>query len=140
MTESAHRFLRTIADSLSPGRAAVLYLFPPLRRGSVECGVAVVAGEVPVHAAAAGDGAATQGDVVALQRHPVFVARYALVLKGPERGTWDYEILHEADAPLETLEAVVQGVLARYAESGEPERLSGDDLAALVNQPWWSAA
>ena len=139
MTESAHRFLRAIADSLAPARAAMLYLFPPLRRGSVECGVAVVAGEVQVHVAAASDGGA-QGETVAMQRHPVYVARYALVLKGPERGKWDYEIVHEADAPLEALEAVVQGVLARYAESGEPERLSGDDLAAIVNRPWWSAA
>jgi hypothetical protein len=135
MRESTHRFLCAIAESLAPDRVATLYLFPPLRRGPVECGVAVLAGK-PVPEEGASE-ARSEAAVAVLQRHPVYVARYSLILKGGQRGKWECEIAHEADAPLDTVEAVVWGVLARYAESGEPERFSGERLMEMISRPWW---
>lgn len=46
MTDTRERFLREIADRLPPERIEEVHLFPPLRQGGVESGVAVVAAEV----------------------------------------------------------------------------------------------
>ena len=48
MTDTRERFLREIADRLPPERIEEVHLFPPLRQGGVESGVAVVAAEVEV--------------------------------------------------------------------------------------------
>lgn len=70
MTETQERFLRAIATRVPPDRVAELHLFPSLRQGPIESGVAViaVAPEEPhggaaaaaPHADDAGDGG--QGD------------------------------------------------------------------------------
>jgi hypothetical protein len=46
MTDARERFLREIADRLPPERIEEVHLFPPLRQGGVESGVAVVAADV----------------------------------------------------------------------------------------------
>jgi hypothetical protein len=89
-------------------RIAEIHLFPPIRQGPIETGVAVIA--------------ATPEDATQA-RHVVFSARYRWTRKGPDRGRWTHEVVAEADAPLITVEAVVAGVKARANEAAEPERL-----------------
>ena len=122
MTDTELRFLRAIADRIDPERIAELHLFPPMKQGGTETGVAVVAAETVIASAVADD------------RHPVvvFSAHYRLVLKGPDRGKWEAEITEEADAPLVTVDEVVRGVQRRGGEEAEPERLSGDRLREIL--------
>ena len=49
MTETQQRFLRAIAERVPMGQVVELHLFPPIRQGGVETGVAVVA-EAPKRA------------------------------------------------------------------------------------------
>jgi hypothetical protein len=65
-------------------------------------------------------------------RHVVYSARYRWTRKGPERGKWECEVVAEADAPLLTVEAVVQGVRQRANEPVEPEKLEGDAVRAML--------
>ena len=69
------------------------------------------------------------------ERLVVFSARYRLTLKGPERGRWEVEVIEEADAPLVTVDAVVRGMQRRIGEGAEPERLTAEQLHALLDDP-----
>ncbi|MEK7239064.1 MAG: hypothetical protein AAB224_00620 [Gemmatimonadota bacterium] len=70
-------------------------------------------------------------------RHVVFTAGYRLTRKGPDRGKWSFELAATADAPLATVDMVVRGVMHRSRDLTESERLSGDQLRALLAQPAW---
>ncbi len=74
------------------------------------------------------------------KRYAVLAARYRLTLKGPERGKWDFEITHEADAPLDTVERVARGVARRAGDAGDPESFSAPQLRSTLAQPWWNSA
>jgi hypothetical protein len=126
MSETRGRFLRAIADELPADRVAELHLFPTLRQGGVESGVAVIAAVPEV-----GDGDPTSAMTL---RHTILTARYRLALKGPERGKWEFSLVAEADAPLVTVDAVVRGVQKRAGDVGEPERLSGDAMRLLADE------
>lgn len=163
MTETQHRFLKAIADRVVSGRIAEVRLFPTLRAGQVDSGVAVVAVEdlaAPVDAtpavAAAGEGPAGVEDPALpageagssgaggdaggdLSRLSILTARFRLTVKGPDRGKWEFEVVHDADAPVETIDSVVRGVASRSGEDGEPERLSGEELQRVLSEPWWTA-
>ena len=110
------RFLREIAAKIPPERVSELHLFPPMRQGGIETGVAVVA-------------VATEGDS---PKHTVYTATYRLQLKGPDRGKWESALKEEADAPLLTVDAVVRGVQRRAGEDAEIERLTAEDLIAFA--------
>jgi hypothetical protein len=45
MTETQERFLKAIAGRVPLERVAEIYLFPPIRQGGVEAGLAVIAAE-----------------------------------------------------------------------------------------------
>ena len=47
MTETQERFLRTILSRVEAETVVELHLFPPIRRGTLETGVAVIATELP---------------------------------------------------------------------------------------------
>ena len=117
-SDARERLLLAIADAVAPERLAEVHLFPPMRRGPLETGVAVVAAE-PL--------------VAGRERHVVFTARYRWTRKGPERGKWECEVVAEADAPLVTVEAVVRGVQQRLGDEVQPERVSGDDARARIS-------
>lgn len=68
-------------------------------------------------------------------RHVVYTARYRHTVKGTDRGRWVVEVVAEADAPLITVEQVVRGVVRRSGDAFQPERISGDQLRALVRAP-----
>ena len=67
----------------------------------------------------------------------VFTARYRLTRKGPDRGKWLFECGATADAPLATVDAVARGVTQRSKDLTETERLSGDQLRALLQDSAW---
>lgn len=114
--------------------------------------------EVAVDASVADDGAAVEGgetialgDILALpspvvavpptregrERLAILCARYRLVVKGPDRGKWELEIVHQADAPLATLDRVIAGVVRRSGEETEPERLTAAALRERLDAPPW---
>ncbi|MGQ0650540.1 MAG: hypothetical protein ACT4P7_23620 [Gemmatimonadaceae bacterium] len=70
-------------------------------------------------------------------RLAILCARYKLVFKGSERGRWDLEIMHQADAPLDTLDRVIAGVMRRSGETGEPERFTRESLRESLDAPAW---
>ena len=114
--DARERFLLAIAERVNPDRLAEIHFFPPIRQGTLETGVAVVAATAEPPS----------------ERHVVYTARYRWTRKGPERGRWESEVVAEADAPLVTVEAVVNGVRDRSNEVAEPERIGGDVARALI--------
>lgn len=71
-----------------------------------------------------------------VHRHTVYTARYRLVLKGPDRGKWEADVVDEADAPLITVEMVVRGVQRRAGEDSEILRYSGRQIARALRMEW----
>ena len=69
-------------------------------------------------------------------RHTVYTARYRLVLKGPERGTWEADVVDEADAPLITVEMVVRGVQRRAGEATAILRYTDRQIARALRMEW----
>jgi hypothetical protein len=214
VTETQHRFLKAIAERIPEDRIVEVRLFPAIRQGGVESGVAIVATETVEEPADAGPAAesstedggtrapdvdesaeeavgdddadpdveatddepaesdvedvivvaeaarvvelAPEGaaelavhvttsviapDVVASshrRRYEVHSARYRLVLKGPDRGKWEFDLVHQADAPLDTVERVVRGVAHRAGEQGEAETFTSAELRTALAQPWWN--
>ena len=160
MTETQQRFLKEIADRVSSGRVEELRLYPTLRVGPIESGVAIVAlgqlvdvtvpaEEVEVQGHE-GAGAAPDvevqdpvdapvGQVNDLPRLSIHTAHFRHTVKGPDRGKWEFSMVHDADAPIETVESVVRGVARRAGEDGEPELLSANDFQRALTEPWWTA-
>lgn len=171
MTESQQRFLKEISERVTTGRIAEVRLFPTLRTGPVDSGVAIVAVEdlvpvaveraEPIDAAVAVEVAeATESapgtspevelvepeqlaDAVVgtedVSRLSILTARFRHTVKGPDRGKWEFEMVHDADAPQATIENVVRGVASRAGEDGEPDLLTADDLQHALTEPWWTA-
>jgi len=126
--DGGRRLLRAIAERIAPERVEEVYLFPPMRQGGRETGVAVVAVRRD-----AVDGEPTRD----VERLTVYRASYRLTLKGPERGAWEVGITEDADAPSLSVDAVVRGVHERAGGEDEPERLTGEAFrAALAEEPW----
>ena len=115
--EARTRFLREIAARVPATKVTELYLFPPMRQGGIETGVAVIA---------------LAGDDDSSTRQTVYTATYRLTLKCPDRGKWEATLQAEADAPLLTVGAVVQGVQRRSGDELEPERLTAADLTGFA--------
>ena len=160
--ETRARFLAAIAAQLPADRIVEAHLFPAIRQGGMESGVAVLAvertEESPADAPVAEpvgspesvesgetspeeDGVvsetaaelgATSPATTVARRYTVFSARYRHTLKGPERGKWEVGVTEEADAPLLTVDAVVRGVQRRSGDADEIVRLSGEEVRALL--------
>ena len=112
--------MRSIATEIPAETVSEVRLFPAIRQGLVETGVAVIAAHPDTNADVTPD------------RHTVYTARYRLALKGAERGKWEFEIRADADAPLPTVDAVVDGVMRRAGESFEPERISASAFWTIL--------
>lgn len=113
------RFFAAIAEKVSRDAIAETHLFQPIKQGATESRVAVVAVSETL-------------ETNAERRLAVYTARYRLTLKGPDRGKWDFNIQAEADAPLLSIDKVVQGVQRRSGDAEGPEKLSGDEFRALL--------
>ncbi len=72
-----------------------------------------------------------------IQRYAILTASYRLTIKGPDRGKWDVDMTHEADAPLATVERVARGVSKRSGDGSEPEHFSGESLRQALDAPAW---
>ncbi len=148
VSEVAERFLRAILQRLPLSRIEEVHLFSPLRQGTVETGIAVVAArpadvvplEPPLPLEPAESVAPSEpvepASVPPVRRHEVHTARYRLVIKGPERGRWEEDLVAEADAPLITVETVVRGVQRRAGEATETIRYSAAQVARALRLPF----
>ena len=129
--DSRTRFLREIGSRLPAARVTEVHLFPAIRQGGVETGAAVVAVapvlEREIVPNAEHEDAPPAVDMRA-EKHTVYTATYRLVVKGPERGKWESAVNAEAEAPLQMVGKVVEGVQRRLGDDGEPERISGAEL------------
>ena len=123
ISETSQKFLRAVAGTLPADRVVEVHLFPARRQGHAETGVAVLAVAPP-------EGAAEE-------RHAVYTARYRLLIKGPDRGRWEFDCKPEADAPLVTVETVVRGAMERAGDVGEPERLDSAAWRAALDDAAW---
>jgi hypothetical protein len=121
--ETEERFVRAIAEHVPMDRVAEAYLFPPLRQGAIESGVAVVAVTDPVTDQESGGA-----------RHIVYTATYRHTRKGPDRGSWSVDVVAQADAPLDAVAAAVRGVHRRAGDGdgAEADRISGSQFRALL--------
>ena len=195
MTETQQRFLRAIAERVPAEQVVEVHLFPAIRQGGVETGVAVVAEDprtrapVAVPATVEANGTAevvsaqhgeTELQTVAaavdvagvdashvevveldvaepdvseveavaveqdderngaeppLSRFTIHTARYRLTLKGVDRGKWEVDVVAEADAPLDAVEAVVRGVQRRSGEGADPDRLTTEAFREALDAP-----
>jgi hypothetical protein len=194
MTETQQRFLRAIAERVPKAQVVEVHLFPPIRQGGVETGVAVVAedpraaapvvvdsvehAEVvepieaaesietpepietveplePVETMDVPEPVETVEPVIAMEdrvadgsngtngeahqpspsRLTIYTARYRLTLKGVDRGKWEVDVVAEADAPLDAVDAVVRGVQRRAGEGAEPDRLTSDAFREALDAP-----
>jgi hypothetical protein len=151
--ETTERFLRDIADRIGLHSVDEIRLFPPIRQGGVETGVAVVAAlplppepadlhipDEPPQALSESAGEEflpieDEDREIIVHRHTVFTARYRHTLKGPDRGKWEVDVQAEADAPLVTVDQVVRGVMKRAGEPFEPERISASEFKTIVESP-----
>jgi hypothetical protein len=70
-----------------------------------------------------------------IERHTVYTARYRFVIKGPDRGRWEADVVEEADAPLVTVETVVRGVQRRAGEDTDIVRYNAHQLARALRLP-----
>lgn len=163
MTETQQRFLKAIAERVTGGNIAEVRLYPTVRVGPIESGVAIVATTEPVVVVdATADGGRETGDNAAesstvlgsvevatenvtepdtrRDRLSILTAHFRHTVKGPDRGKWEFTMVHDADAPIETVERVVRGVARRAGEDGEPELLSGTDFQRALTEPWWTSS
>ena len=123
MNETTERFLREIAERVGSDRVTEIHLFPAVKQGNFESGVAVVATHPET--------TTPEG----VERHVVYTARYRNTIKGVDRGKWEMDVTAEADAPLITVDEVVRGVARRSGDETPAERISGDQLRTLVPPP-----
>jgi hypothetical protein len=126
--DTRERFLGAIAERVNRDAIAEAHLFQPIKQGGIESGVAVVAVSEPkAHIPQPAESREPRAESLV-----VYTARYRLTLKGPDRGKWDFAIQAEADAPLVTVDKVVQGVQRRVGDAEGPVRITGDDFRALL--------
>jgi hypothetical protein len=156
--ETRAKFLAAIAAKVGADRVEEAHVFPAIKQGGTENGVAVVAvraldlanpSVTPPHgdplaaeivgsdAEATFDAPHEDAPIEADDPRPaprliVYSAKYRLTLKGPERGKWEFSMQAEADAPLVTVETVVRGVQKRSGDVDDPEKLSGDEFRAVL--------
>jgi len=138
MTETQQRFLKAIAERVTTAGVAELRLYPTVRVGPIESGVAIIA-MADGGSRMADEPVANVGPGPVHDRLSIHTAHFRMTVKGPDRGKWEFAMVHDADAPIETVESVVRGVARRAGEDGEPELLSGDDFQRAIVEPWWTA-
>lgn len=130
INETRERFLRAILERIPLERVVEVHLFPGIRQGQVETGVAVIA----VTPAVVADTPAPELDLresgAPVERTEVHTATYRWTRKGPERGKWVVDVIAQADAPLATVETVVRGVQVRAGEALDAHRISAAELQA----------
>jgi len=132
-SETTERFLREIAARIDPETIVEVHLFPAIRQGPMESGVAVIAADRPVAIVAEpADSIELEPVAESHSRLTIFRADYRHTVKGPDRGKWEIEVIPEADAPLETVDLVVRGVQKRVGEAIDADRMSGEQFRSAL--------
>jgi hypothetical protein len=152
LIETTERFLKDIAERIGLHSVDEVRLFPPLRQGGIETGVAVIAAtplgpeklphvdpHEPPEALVESTGEEylpieEEDREIVVHRHTVFTARYRHTIKGMDRGKWEVDVQAEADAPLVTIDQVVKGVMKRAGEPFEPEKISASAFRSIVEE------
>lgn len=131
INETRERFLRAILERIPLERIVEVHVFPGIRQGQMETGVAVIA----VTPALVADAPPPEFDLPesggAVERTEVHTATYRWTRKGPDRGKWVVDVIAQADAPLATVETVVRGVQVRAGEALDAHRISAAELQEL---------
>ena len=130
--ETRQRFLVAIARQIPVDRIAEVHVFPAIRQGGIESGVAVIAVERLADLPLADEPEVVLDVDAPPSRYIVYSARYRHTLKGIDRGKWEVSVVEEADAPLITVDAVVRGVQRRSGDADDIVRLSRDEVRAAV--------
>lgn len=120
INETRERFLISIGERVAATRLVEAFFFPAIRQGPLETGVAVIA---------------ATADASDPARAEVYTATYCWTRKGVERGKWTVDVIAVAHAPLATVETVVRGVQERSGEGIDAERMSGDEMRAVLPAP-----
>lgn len=121
------------SSSEASGSASAASDSAPEASAALEADAPVGASEGAPAAGPSGVAAFPEGARIS-SRHVVYSARYRWTRKGPDRGKWECEVVAEADAPLLTVEAVVQGVQHRSSEPLEVQKIDGDTVRAMIAQ------
>lgn len=128
INETRERFLKAILEQIPLERVVEVHLFPAIRQGQMETGVAVIA-VTPLWSA---DAPAPELDLADIEppaeRAEVHTATYVWTRKGPDRGKWVVDVIAQADAPLATVETVVRGVQVRSGEALDAHRVTAAEL------------
>ena len=161
LSESRERFLQDVLARIPLERLVEVHLFPAIRQGQLETGVAVVAAlREPLAKVDDAQAPVVDADTPVIDAHApvvdahapvvdahapavvddrlvVYSAWYRHTRKGVDRGKWEVDVTLEADAPFATVDAVVRGVQERAGEAIDPQRLTHADLEALIAEPTW---
>ncbi len=146
-SETRERFIVDLNDQLAGVEIMEAHFFAPRRVSGVESGIAVVAAAIPAPPeesplltesgepadVAPADESPYAEEREAPLRYTVFTAAYRQTLKGPDRGKWEVTVKAEAEAPLVTVDQVVRGVQRRAEETDEVERMTGDEIRAVID-------
>lgn len=106
------RLAERVAEAIPPGEIDGVWQFLPLRVGRRELGVAIVARR--------------DGD-----RRRIYTARYALTIRGKERGGFEAELEEVGSGPAEAMDQMLLDVRRRLDE---------DDVPVAVPVEAWLAA
>jgi hypothetical protein len=107
--DTVAKLLDAVAAQMPPDEVESVWAFPGVKRDNKEYGVAVITRQ-----SSAG-------------RHLIYRARYVQQLAGQERGKTTLDIEETAEAPVDMLPQVIEGVRRRADEAGDAELI---DLAA----------
>ena len=130
MTETQLRFLRAIAERLPVDRVAELYLFPPMRQGTLETGIAVVAAVREVVPDLAAELAAAPDVAPDVTEDEANDASAEAIGDAPSGGAYDG--LVSPDAPVASAEACDPTEDAsRDADPGDDAGMGGDSARGL---------
>lgn len=101
------RLAAEVATVVPPGEVDALYVFAPLRHHQREFGTAIVA--------------RVDGD-----RRRIYTARYALQIKGKERGRFEAAVEEVGSGPVEALDRLVDEVRKRTDDEQPPTPIPPD--------------
>lgn len=107
------RLARAVAEQLPPAEVDGVWVFAPIRRATREWGTAVVSRV---------DG----------ERRRIYTARYALAVRGKERGRFEATVREVGSGPVEALGRLLQEAQRRIDDDTPP--------AAVAPESWFPAA
>lgn len=108
------RLAEAVAATVPPAEVEAVWVFTPLRREGREWGTAVLA--------------RADGD-----RRRIYTARYALNIKGKERGKFEASVEEVGSGPVEALDRLVQDAHRRIDDEQPPLPVAPEAWFAPVN-------